>query len=418
MPKRNTHQLNDLQLRRWVAAGEPIAKSDGGGLTFTLSKAGTASWVLRYMRDGKAKELTLGNYPDLTLGAARKLAAEHRVSVDKGEDPAAQKRAERLKSRAAWTVRDLTEDFREKVLKAGTLAADTIYYREWDLETIILPRLGPVEVRAVTAEDVVDMLERSGRTWTMQKRILTTTVQLFDHAIGRQLIKVNPGGAIKLKALLGPRPPVRKRLMLTEAELRTLLANIDEIGRENALALRLLLATCVRTVELVKARWEHIDFERGTWLVPDESVKTRTGFLVPLTPTVAGWFKALKQLAEDSPWVLPARSSRRTGDHVGRTTLSAAMERAFNRGAIEIRRFTPHDTRSTAKGHMRNMGVSREISEIALNHALKGMEAIYDVRDEIPERRHALELWASFLTACEEGQPWNVVPINRPAAAA
>ena len=417
MPKRNTHQLNDLQLRRWVAAGEPIAKSDGGGLTFTLSKAGTASWVLRYMRDGKAKELTLGNYPDLTLGAARKLAAEHRVSVDKGEDPAAQKRTERLKSRAAWTVRELVEDFREKVLKAGTLAPDTIYYREWDLETIILPRLGPVEVRAVTAEDVVDMLERSGRTWTMQKRILTTTVQLFDHAIGRQLIKVNPAGAIKLKALLGPRPPVRKRLMLTEAELRTLLANIDDIGRENALALRLLLATCVRTVELVKARWEHIDFERGTWLVPDESVKTRAGFLVPLTPTVTGWFKALQQLAEDSPWVLPARNSRRTGDHVGRTTLSAAIERAFNRGAIEIRRFTPHDTRSTAKGHMRNMGVSREISEIALNHALKGMEAIYDVRDEIPERRQALELWAAFLAACEQGRPWNVVPIGRSAAA-
>ncbi|MDN4060358.1 tyrosine-type recombinase/integrase [Massilia sp. YIM B02769] len=405
-----------MQLRRWIAADVPIAKSDGGGLTFTLSKGGTASWVLRYMRDGKAKELTLGNYPDLALSAARKLAAEHRVSVDKGEDPAAQKRAERLKSRAAWTVRELAADFREKALHSGTLAKATVYYREWDLDTVILPRLGPVEVRSVTAEDVVDLLERSGRTWTMQKRILTTTVQLFDHAIGRQLIKVNPAGAIKLKALLGPRPAVRKRLMLTEAELRTLLASIDDIGRENALAFRILLATCVRTVELVKARWEHVDFDRGTWYVPDESVKTRTGFLVPLTPTVAEWFKELKRLAEDSPWVLPARDRRRTGEHVGRTTLWAAIERAFVRDEIEIRRFTPHDTRSTAKGHMRNMGVSREISEIALNHALKGMEAIYDVREEIPERRRALELWASFLEACEQGRQWNVVPLVRPAA--
>lgn len=405
-----------MQLRRWIAAGVPIAKSDGGGLTFTLSKGGTASWVLRYMRDGKAKELTLGNYPDLALSAARKLAAEHRVSVDKGEDPAAQKRAERLKSRAAWTVRELAADFREKALHSGTLAKATIYYREWDLDKVILPRLGPVEVRSVTAEDVVDLLERSGRTWTMQKRILTTTVQLFDHAIGRQLIKVNPAGAIKLKALLGPRPTVRKRLMLTESELRTLLASIDDIGRENALAFRILLATCVRTVELVKARWEHVDFDRGTWYVPDESVKTRTGFLVPLTPTVAEWFKELKRLAEDSPWVLPARDRRRTGEHVGRTTLWAAIERAFVRDEIEIRRFTPHDTRSTAKGHMRNMGVSREISEIALNHALKGMEAIYDVREEIPERRRALELWASFLEACEQGRQWNVVPLVRPAA--
>ena len=49
---------------------------------------------------------------------------------------------------------------------------------------------------------------------------------------------------------------------------------------------------------------------------------------------------------------------------------------------------------------MRNMGISREISEIALNHALRGMEAIYDVREEIPERREALEMWAAFLSEC------------------
>lgn len=52
---------------------------------------------------------------------------------------------------------------------------------------------------------------------------------------------------------------------------------------------------------------------------------------------------------------------------------------------------------------MRNLGVSREISEIALNHKFKGMDGIYDVREEIPERRDALELWASFLVECEAG---------------
>lgn len=61
---------------------------------------------------------------------------------------------------------------------------------------------------------------------------------------------------------------------------------------------------------------------------------------------------------------------------------------------------------------MRNMGVSREISEITLNHTLQGIDANYNVREEIPERRRALELWASFLEACEQGQPWNVVPFN------
>jgi len=417
MGKRAINQLSDMQIRRWVAAGEPVAKSDGGGLTFTLSKAGTASWILRYMREGRARELTLGNYPDLSLSAARKLASEHRVSVDKGQDPAAQKRAERLKLRGSWTVRRLVDDLKAKVLDAGVLAPGTVKAKRWDLDMVILPRLGPQEVAAVTPEEVVEMLERSGRTWVMQKRILSTAVQLFDHAIGRQLIKVNPAAGIKLKALLGPRPPVRKRVMLQEEELRQMLRAVQsDIGVENALALKIMLATCVRSVELAKARWEHIDFERGTWFVPDESVKTRVGFVVPIVQTVAAWFKELERLADGSPWVLPARDHRRAGQHVGRSTLSASLNRAFERGDIETRRFTPHDTRSTAKGHMRNLGVSREISEIALNHTLKGMEGIYDVRDEIPERRQALELWAAFLVACETGDPWNVVPFKRTAA--
>jgi len=417
MAKRGANLLSDIQIRRWIAAGEPVAKSDGSGLTFTLSKAGTASWILRYMREGRAKELTIGNYPDISLSAARKLASEHRVSVDKGADPAAQKRVERLRMRGAWTIRRLADDFTSKILEAGELAPGTIKAKKWDLVKVIVPRLGPQEVQTITSDEVVDMLERSGRSWTMLNRILGTAIQLFDHAVGRRLIKVNPAAGIKLKSLVGPRPPIRKRVMLQEDELRKLLSSIDDIGEENGLALKIMLATCVRTVELVKARWEHIDLERGTWFVPDESVKTRSGFLVPITPTVAGWFKELDRLAGGSPWVLPARDQRREGLHVGMSTLSAALIRAFARGDIETRRFTPHDTRSTAKGHMRNLGVSREISEIALNHVLKGMEAVYDVRDEIPERRQALELWASFLVACEKGLPWSVVPLNRQVAA-
>lgn len=406
-----------MQLRRLIAAGEAVTKTDGGGLTFTLSRAGTATWILRYMRDGRARELTLGNYPDLSLTAARKLASEHRVSVDQGKDPAADKRAERLKSRAAWTVRELAVDYRAKVLDAGRLSASTLQKRRWDLDNIILPRLAPVRVDKINSLDVVDMLEASGRGWDTQKQILTTTNKLFDHAIGRQIIKVNPAAGIKLTALLGPKPAVRKRVMLSEVELRTLLASIDDIGRENALAFRILLATCVRGVELVKARWEHVDFDRSTWYVPDEVVKTRAGFLVPLTPTVKGWFQELYKMAAGSEWVLPARRAGREGKHVGRTTLWAAFERAFSRGKIEIRHFTPHDTRSTAKGHMRNMGVSREISEIALNHVLKGMEGIYDVREEIPERRRALELWATYLVTLESPEPGKVVPIGRQSTA-
>lgn len=417
---RQRNLLDDVQIRHWIARGEPVAKSDGDGLTFTLSKAGTAAWVFRYRNAGtRRKEVTLGNYPDLTLAAARKLARERRVDIDKGRDPAADKKLERMRAQQAWTVRTLAEDYKTKKLTTPPLAEGTVYYRRWDIDKVIVPKLGSLEVRQIVPADIVHILESSKRSWTICKRILTSAKQLFGHACGKRLIDYNPCTGIELVALTGARPPVRKRVMLTEDELRTLLKDVDDIGLANALALRILLATCVRSIELTKARWEHIDLERGTWWVPEESVKTRVGFLVPLTPTVVTWFQRLHELAGNSTWVLPARTARRVrlqGDtHVGKTTLWAAITRAFEQGKIDVRRFTPHDTRSTAKGHMRNMGVANEITELALNHTLKGMEAIYDVREEIPERRAALELWAAFISACEAGTPWNVAPLRRAA---
>nr|WP_313658860.1 integrase arm-type DNA-binding domain-containing protein [Achromobacter ruhlandii] len=415
MAKRGSNLLDDIQLRRWIAAGERIARSDGDGLTFTLSAAGTATWVLRYRLGGPQKEVTIGNYPDVTLAEARKTARKLRAAIDRGDDPAVEKRQEKARVTKIATVRQLVEDFKGK--KLGGLAVDTVRYRIWDLDKIILPKLGSLPVDQVQPADVVHMLETANRTWTISKRILTSAKMLFAHACGLRLINVNPVVGIDLVALRGPRPPVRRRVMLTELELRTLLAGIEDIGTENALALRILLATCVRSTELATARWEYVDLDAGRWIVPEQNVKVRRAFMVPLTPTVVGWFRQLQELAGTSDWVLPARQERRRrnqgGDtHVGKTTLWAAIQRAFERGDIDIRRFTPHDTRSTAKGHMRNLGVSNEVSELALNHKLKGMEGIYDVREDIPERREALELWAAFLDSCARGTAWNVTPLR------
>ena len=407
---RTTNLLTDLQIRRWMAKGEPIAKSDGDGLTFTLSTAATASWILRYRVNGRRRELTLGNYPDLGVSLARERARLHRVAVDDGRDPAAEKQERKTRARKAWLVRDLVADYREKRLRTPELSSSTIKYRNYDYDGVVLPRLGSREIGRISPMDVVTVLTDMKRTWTITRRVLTSMSKLFDHAVALRLMASNPCVGINVTALKGNRPPIRKRIMLTEAELRALLPGIDCIGSENALAFRVLLATCVRSSELAKSKKADVDFGRGRWWIPGENVKTRAGFLVPLTPTVAGWFRQLFELSGDSDYVLPARHERRRrnqgGDtHVGVTTLWAAIQRAFERRDIDIRKFTPHDTRSTAKGHMREMGISREISELALNHVLQGMEAIYDVREDIWERRKAMEQWAEFLVACERGQP-------------
>jgi hypothetical protein len=89
-------RLTEFDLRTWVRAGIPIAgRSDGNGLTFTLSANRLAAWVLRYRFAGKRRELTIGRYPGVSLKQARDLAAQARSMFALGVDVAAAKQIEK-----------------------------------------------------------------------------------------------------------------------------------------------------------------------------------------------------------------------------------------------------------------------------------------------------------------------------------
>lgn len=49
----------------------------------------------------KAEELTIGNFPDISLADARKIAREKRAEIDQHGDPAADKKCVK-----AWALRD------------------------------------------------------------------------------------------------------------------------------------------------------------------------------------------------------------------------------------------------------------------------------------------------------------------------
>ena len=100
------------------------------------------------------------------------------------------------------------------------------------------------------------------------------------------------------------------------------------------------------------------------------------------------------------------------------STLNVACNRIFAALDGECRRFTPHDLRSTARSHLAALGVDIIVAERCLNHSLGGLVGVYDQHDYMTERRAALETWASFVLACEAGEPWhqtNVIPIRAAA---
>lgn len=106
--------LAESVLQHWMLQGKPVfGRSDGAGLTFTLSAKGTAAWTLRYRQWGERRELTIGRYPDLGLDAARSLARSVRARIALGDDVAAEKRGKKRTMGAAVRLEQLRREVAE-----------------------------------------------------------------------------------------------------------------------------------------------------------------------------------------------------------------------------------------------------------------------------------------------------------------
>lgn len=400
-------KLSDQQIRHWIKGGTPVAKSDGGGLTFTLSAGGTSAWVLRYRHGGKPKELTLGRYPDVTLKMARERAREERSNIQKGVDVARERQRVKVEAAAEKSFKQLTADYMAKVFPR--LSESTVNQRQRYIEKQILPKLGSRPAKQVTTADIVQLIESVGKTSTanVAEQVFTALSEIFKHGQARHAVLTNPCAGVSVTAICGKPAPTRKRLKLTENELEILMVSLPSIGRENELTVKLLLLTCVRIGEISRAEWSHIDFERSEWEVPDTNSKSGKGFVIPLPPAALKCFEELKPLSGGSKFVLPARQVRRRRNH-GNTdvpfeqrAVNSMLSKLCEKLSDKVRRFTPHDLRSTARSYMAALGTDIIVAERCLNHKLGGLLGVYDQHDYICERRVALGKWAEFLQACE-----------------
>lgn len=153
-------KLSDVQLKAWIKDGKLIAgKSDGDGLTFTLSAKGVAAWTLRYRIGGRARELTLGRYPDLTLAEARKIAAAKRVEVQQVIDVAAVKQQKKAEARLAADVEHLAGLWLDNSIRRRHRhpeVTERVFRRD------ILPSLGKRDTKSISTPEITRLLAKQG----------------------------------------------------------------------------------------------------------------------------------------------------------------------------------------------------------------------------------------------------------------
>jgi integrase len=424
-----TIALTDLFIKAITPTGErqEIADATRRGLVLRVAPDGERlTWTFSYRRksDGLRQRLTLGIYPDLKLADARAAALRHAVAVSEGRDPAAERRRP-----AGLRLNDLVAEWAARRAPAIRSAALTLTR----MRAHILPRFGKEAVADLKRGDVALHLEKlarmdknTGKTRrggpAGARRTADDLLLVLGWGVKVGLLDANP-----LAGLAKPGAPSARDRVLTEGELRNLLAALPRAKMDDATrrAIRLLALLACRVGELIGADVRDVDTEQATLTVPAHRSKNGRPAVIPLSlPALALIREQLAAEAEaearrakrerrrPAP-VLYLFPNARTGAPVEPHSVSVAVRR--NLEILGAGQWTPHDLRRTAATMMADLGVQPHIIEVTLNHISgfrAGVAGIYNRNTYAREHRDALERLAARIAEIEDGGERKIVPLR------
>jgi integrase len=372
----------------------------GAGTTFNLE--GRRDWLLRYRpRKQAQKAVALGTYPALSLAQARQRAGEIVAAARRGVDLIAfeehEVEARRMAEAKARPLSEIASAYLDSVK----------HLRSWrSIESRtrchIIPKLGNKPIGEVTRADVVeflDDLEREEGLRHQVNRCRETLRAIFAYAVERELITVNPVVGVSKRKVEIPRDRT-----LTTDELIALWQAIEKLPELPRAYFQVVLLTGARRNEVRGMAWSELDLDAAVWRVPSERNKSGRAFDLPLTAPVIETLRALPRIG---PIVFTLNGKRPMAVH-------QLIERVRgDAGLLDVRL---HDLRRTLRTGLAELGVSFEIAERVLNHAVPGLERVYNRHNYAAEKRTALALWAEHVLALVAKREATVVAF-RPAAA-
>ncbi|MDZ7752688.1 MAG: integrase arm-type DNA-binding domain-containing protein [Gammaproteobacteria bacterium] len=368
--------------------------ADGRGLYLVVQPSGTKSWTLRYMLNGRRRDMGLGPYPTIDLATARKKAEEQRALLVDQVDPLEARGKHRARKRAT-------------VLAAATALIESKQHgwrnakhaAQWTstLERYAFPTLGDLDVSQVDTDAVVNVLNP---IWTEKpetaSRVRQRIEAVLDYAIAlEQRTGPNPARWRGHLDHLLPKVSKVKRVKhfpalpwAEMADFMALLRTQDGLGTQ---ALEFTILTACRSGEVLGARWDEVDLVQKVWTIPAERMKANRPHRVPLPEDAVTLLEGLPRI-EEEPYVFPGQ---KRGRPLSNMTLTSVLRRL---GRTDI---TVHGFRSTFRDWAaEHTNYPRELAEAALAHVLDSKtEAAYQRGDLLERRRELMKAWAGWCTA-------------------
>lgn len=361
-----------------------ISDSGQRGLVVRITPNGIKTFSVFFRVKGdklkRNRRLTIGPYPEVSLGDARLAASEIMTQARKGIDPVAAAKAERRAKSDASTFGELAEEY---FVRHGSKKKS---YREQKrlVDKDLIPEWGDRRAEEIKPTDVLDItdaiIERGAEITA--NRVFSLIRRIYNFGIGRNIVVTNPCDRMKRPT---ETEPERERV-LSDEEIADFWTRVDKanMNHSTAQALRLILVTGQRPGEVASLRWEEINMAEKVWTIPGPKAKNGYTHRVPLSPIA---LEILFSLPKNHEYAFP---SPRAG-HVERHALSSALRRN------SFPDYTPHDLRRTACTNWQKIKVRRGVRDAILNHLPQGVRRHYDMYKYDEEKREALNAWGQAL---------------------
>jgi integrase len=278
----------------------------GLGLRVTANNA--RSWILNYTSPaGARRRYTIGEFPNLLLQQARDEAGALRGRIRNGFDPIEGKQEERQAAqkkqeaeRRAQTVAVLAEHWFVRHAKLHKRPASQRDDRRM-LDRYILPRFGATKVTEVKRGDIEAMMADLSDTPIQANRVHALLTTIMRYAVEHGWAAANPCAGIR-------RYQEHARVVkVSRAQLDRLYVALEAHPNRQAVnAVKLLVWTGARKSEVLGAKWDEFDLERGTWIRPAARTKQKQLSAVPLNPLALKLLKEMRKAKPDDKLLFPS----------------------------------------------------------------------------------------------------------------
>lgn len=370
--------LTALSIQKLVPREKEYTVSDGGGLYLRVKPNGLKIWVVKVtVSTGKRLTKTIGNYPQLSVAAARnilnKIVEANTKDVDHPD-----------------TFEAIYNDwlaFKKSQIKETS-------HLESAFKRVFLPKFGPLPFEMVTAPMVIEVLK------DYCKKSKLETVKKYAGWIKQLEIYAVNYGYIVIPKLQGinkvfPQPKVINRPSIPPSELPAFFAKIKVEAATSPLMLDALLIgfyTLLRPGEYCRLRWDWI--KDDVIYVPAEVMKMKRPHRVPITPQLQA---VLDRRLKISEYVL---FSPRV---INKPIKTDAVEKFLREhGFRDI--LVPHGIRAIGRTWMSENKVPFATAELCLAHSVGSATVqAYDRADMLDERKEVMAKWCAFVESCVKG---------------